>query len=323
MNNLLCMAEEIVEQRITRQDKNYGLLVLCCYGLLSKFGERYEKIVKNVLLRAEFHVDEKSLSQLLTDGKIEIDNIYNGHDIMNCSVPSDALATSFQGDYLYFKKNGRVVHEKVRPQVFCSTLIADENSCNTLLNLLIHELSHLVKSSINCIKKDCYNFFEIRNGLSTLSYHVSHGEAIVESKNETLDEVINVLQTTEIMACIKKLNKDGLNPQTLEFFNKLDIDTLDRPVGYEYAVRLVEELWKNERFKNSIEDNIVTGDIERIEDDFNQTTRSDLFNDFSRYLDMVDENYDNPEIVAEASEIVVSIAKIYQLNEEKVVKTKS
>ena len=159
---------------------------------------------------------------------------------------------------------------------------------NLLLNNFIHESSHIIKTLLNCSNIIDKNNMTRRTGL-TIEHVGRFWEkyVIVHKCNNLLDEVINVFQTSEMMNEIGKLDRNLLDDEAKQIFDKLDFNTIGDFQGYNDALSYFEPLWENSTFKNSIEENIVVGNIEKIESDFNQVMGEDRFRDFSKLCDQL------------------------------------
>lgn len=305
------IANEIINKIFSKDDENYGLLVLGCYGLLTKFGENYTPIIEKLFLETNFFIANKNLMDLFNEAGLNPDE-YGFTEDWNKNK-NYLIAISIPGNYLYFEQDGTVGYVSDGTYVLCSTSGYGKKKENKLLNSFIHEMAHLVKGYINTVVKEKSDNYAIRSGVNILESYVEADQVVTISKNTILDEVINTLQVVDMLEEIKKLDKNILSLEVANYFNKLDLESLDTSLGYDFAVRLVEPLWTNIRFKNNIEDNIVEGNIEKIEDDFNQVIGSSLFETFSRYLDTIDDNFLDANLVEKYSEIVSSIVDLYNI----------
>lgn len=144
MNKLLRQSEYIVNKRFDESDENYGLLVIRCYALLSKFGELYSPIVEKVMLNTDFYIGKKPLSLLLEEGGIEAEDAFRGDEYYDNELTVTAISSP--GVYLSISEVGTIIFERDTPAIFCTTI--DEDA-TTVLNAFVHEASHLVKSTVN------------------------------------------------------------------------------------------------------------------------------------------------------------------------------
>ena len=295
--NRLIEAESIVRQRYSEDDPNYGLLVMGCYALLSKFGDLYYPIVEKVMLETDFYIGDKPLSELLAEGGIDAEDAFRGEEFYDTEL--SVTAVSSPGVYLSISENGSIIFEKDTPAVFCTT---SDNDATTLLNAFVHETAHLIKSAVNVVYSDCPTHFLIRGGLNIFGYSFKNGSISEPSDNSMLDEVINVLQTRDMMMSVKELVGKPMSPEVLDFFRKLDLDRIDLLYGYDELTSFVLPLWSNNYFRSSIEDNIVIGRIDRIRSDFDSIMGENSFHLYSTYLDYIDGNYDDEKLISNMRE---------------------
>ena len=297
MNKLLRQSEYIVNKRFDESDENYGLLVIGCYALLSKFGELYSPIVEKVMLNTDFYIGKKPLSLLLEEGGIEAEDAFRGDEYYNNELTVTAISSP--GVYLSISEVGTILFERETPAIFCTTV--DEDA-TTVLNAFVHEASHLVKSTVNVVYSDSPTHFLIRNGLNVFGYSFEKGSSLEPSDNYMLDVVIYVLQTSDMMKAVKELDGCPMKKEVEKFYKELDLDRIDLLYGYDELTSFVLPLWSNDYFRSSIEDNIVIGKIDRIRNDFDSIMGHNSFHYYSTYLDYIDGNYDDEKLIGNMKE---------------------
>lgn len=308
MNKFLKDAEEIIRWKYSEDDPNYGLLVLGCYALLSKFGEEYLPIVEKVMYETEIHISDKSLKEMLEGTDVEVEFGFDEEELNEEDMV--VTAVSMPGYQLDLSETGSILYKKRVPAIYCST--KEENN-NTVLNAFVHEASHLVKSAINNISQNKNNGFLLRSGLNVFGYYISEGQLRSRSDNSMLDEVINVLQTADMMRNVRGLKQEDLSPKVKEFYEGLDLDELDNMYGYGYTElsEFVRPLWDVADFKNSVEDNIVVGRLDRIQNDFDDILGKGTFHLYSTYLDYVDGNYTDSKLMEQMSDWYGRMNRLY------------
>lgn len=309
MKKNIKLAEKIINKRFSKNDETYGLYILSCYGLLSKFGENYTPLIENLFQNTNFYTENKTLQEILLENNT-LSHIPVELETENTSI----IAVSFFSDDLFFNEYGKVIHKKTNPKIFCSTLTQSKND---ILNVFTHEASHLIKGAINNVTKEPYNSFTIRCGLNTVKYYIENEDIYTLNKNRTLDEIINVFQVSDIMSEIKKLTPEELPKEARSYFQELDLNTLDDPYGYDFFHDICLPLWQNEHFKTNIEDHIITGELDEIANDFDKIVDSPLFEDFSYYLDCIEIKIENNEEIYELVEWIISTIKIYLIKTQK------
>ena len=115
------------------------------------------------------------------------------------------------------------------------------------------------------------------------------------------------------------------NSDNIQLFLKtINFDTLNEFNGYEFFCGLLINLWKNKTFKDSIEDEIIIGDITSIISSFNSHTYENAFEALDNLLDdtnnnITNENYDElKDNVTKINEII----NTYNKNTKDVTKKK-
>ena len=297
MNKYLKQAENIVSRRFDTSDENYGLLVMGCFALLSKFGDEYLPIVEKVMLETDFYIGKKPLSELLADGGISAEDAFRGEEFYDTEVTVTAISSP--GVELWVNDHGKIMMEKDTPAIFCTTMNAD---ATTILNAFVHEAAHLVKSTANIIYSNSKKHFLIRNGLNIFGLSFEKNSPLEPNDNSMLDEVINVLQTADMMKAVKGLDGTPMSDEVLRFYRELDLDRIDLLYGYDELTSFVLPLWSNNHFRSSIEDNIVIGRIDRIKNDFDSIMGPNSFHYYSTYLDYIDGNYDDEKLIGSMRE---------------------
>lgn len=291
MNKYLRQAESIISRRFDKSDENYGLLVMGCFALLSKFGDEYLPIVEKVMLETDFHIGNKPLSELLNEGGIAAEDAFRGEEFYDTEMTVTAISSP--GIDLWVE-DGKIMMEKETPAIFCTTIDGD---ATTILNAFVHEVAHLIKSTVNVVYSDSPKHFLVRNGLNIFGLSFEKNSPLEPNDNSMLDEVINVLQTADMMRAVKELNGSPMSDEVLRFYRKLDLDRIDLLYGYDELTSFVLPLWSNDYFRSSIENNIVIGRIDRIRNDFDSIMGANSFHYYSTYLDYIDGNYDDEKLI--------------------------
>lgn len=304
MNEKLIQAEKIVSKRFKKNNENYGILVLSCYGLLTKF-ENYTPLIEDLYENCEFYIGNKPLIELLKKEGFNFKFI-NKHINLNKLV---GLAAT--GDCFLFASK-RNPYEISQPKIFCSTIDKETEALDTM----IHELSHLLKSRINGIYMDSKGYIINRSGLQLSSKNIRI--------NEGLDEAINTLQTSDMTEKIKELNTQNMSKEIQEFYDRLNPKELGGISGEMDLAILLLPLWNNEHFKEVIENNIVEGNLETIENDFNAIMENDYaFSQFSEAFDIIKNSKKVNKLVLNRANFIMDTGRLYNLkskNEKKLIK---
>ena len=308
MKKKLELTKQIIDENYEHDDELYGTLFLTCYGMISKYGEEYSSLINKLFTLTTFIIEDKPLKEILSNSIDTPDGLYNGEELD--TEDEETPAVSYPGDYIWFDDNGQVLYEKANPIVFCSTY---DRSYNDILNALIHEASHILKGLMNYIKIDDHNFFTIRSGLYVFGAKLLPDGTIQDiDENLVLDELINVFQTTGAMNEIGKLQGIELDPVVQKEFNKIDLEETDLLLGYNQCIRAFRPLWNNERFKGVVEENIITGRIDKIRDDFNEVVGNNYFTTLSRYFNLL-YYADTEEEIKSLTEWILMTGRVYNL----------
>lgn len=267
----LNIVEKCIPYVVDKSDENYGVYYLACYGLISKFGDEYLELIEKLFEDCEFFIKDAPLNYI-----IKLSG-YN-HAILPgekaCSFSSVCAGIDNQLNFILYEEN---------PIVCVSTT---DCTANEKLIIFTHEVSHIFKSMLNNVIKDPEkNTITIRRGFLLENIDPEDRDLNATYNNWVLDEIINVFQTADIMKSICDIDKELLDDTVREFFDTLDLDSLFIPSGYSSMVREFEPLWENRYFKNNVDFNVVSGDLESIENDFDGVVGIGKFREFSEALD--------------------------------------
>lgn len=308
MEKNLEITKRIIDDNYDHDDELYGTLFLTCYGMVSKYGDTYSPLIHKVFTLTTFIIEDKPLRDILLEAEGTPDGLYNGEELD--TEDEETPAVSYPGDYIWFDDNGKVLYEKANPIVYCSTY---DRNYNEVLNALIHEASHILKGLMNYIKIDDHNFFSIRSGLYVFGGKLlSDGNIQDIDENLVLDELINVFQTTGAMNEIGKLQGTKLDPVVQKEFDKIDLAETDLLIGYNQCIRAFRPFWNNERFRSVVEDNIITGRLDIIRDDFNEVVGKNYFTTLSRYFNLL-YYADSEEEIKGLTDWILMTGRVYNL----------
>lgn len=275
----------IIEKRFSKDDDNYELFICGCFCLLGKFGEEFEPLVENVFNNTNFIISEGNTLKLAEEN--EVTQISFNDISEEESEFIDGL--SYNGIHFYFNNEGKVFEDFSNPVVVIPT---NNKSRNDLLNTFIHEVSHLIKSQINSSYCEEYNYYFIRSGLSFYEVNYCDGKIIDNSLFSVLDEVINVVQTTEMMKDLRLLKEITCDENIKNYLNEINFEELDLLFGYDGLSDTFVNLWNNEEFRNIIERDIVIGDLDKIVINFNNIMGKNCFYEFSNLWDNLEDTCD-------------------------------
>ena len=280
------LARNTVLQKVGEEEIFFPFMVCALYGLLRKY-KNHSQMICDLFLKTDIIFEEGRIEEILKRHEIELDVCDPIHDDEDDEMMT--FGVSNQGHSFQMDEDGRVSFFSERPFVICSL---DDRSTTHLLNTFCHEMGHLIKGEENGYsseEEDDASIFVVRTGLAhyVYCYRNHFTELEFTCAFATLDEAINCIQTTDVMREILALPEFVDDPRIVEFVQSLNHEVLLKDRGYEYIVRLVRTLWKNEEFQKMIEDKIVEGDIDSIVEQFDSIMGEGAFEDMSLNLDQV------------------------------------
>ena len=283
------LSKKLVSSKYGNNCDNYEILVLGLYTLLCKY-ESYKDLVINVFNKTSIFIEDGSLSYIVKKHNIEmIDFDEEEEEIKNSA--SESCGISSNGEAFDIGINGDVVVNNCDPFIICSL----KSKCNEyILNIFVHEMNHLIKSQINSSEvdindSDCIEY-HVRSGINFYHYKYIRSEDCLYQIDyfSIIDEVINTIQTTEMMENILLL--DGIIPDAdiQSFIKKLNPCILLDDYGYDLCVKIFRHLWANKKFRELVEENIVQGDIDTIVSEFDNVLGEGSFEEMADLLDDLD-----------------------------------
>ena len=200
-----------------------------------------------------------------------------------CKAVEGEMGTAFTGPVVCLDNHLNLRVQQESPKL-CMTTI--NRSANKQLVTFTHEFSHIVNGLLrSVIMEPEKNKITIRRGLLLEVYDMEDRDLNPVCHNMILDEVINVFQTADMMRSICQLDRELLDDKVRDFFDKLDLSSISIPQGYESITTKFRPLWENDVFRDSIDDNIIIGDIEKIEEHFDGIVGQSKLMKFSEALD--------------------------------------
>lgn len=146
-----------------------------------------------------------------------------------------------------------------------------------LIDSIIHEFNHAINSIKNEIKT-VSNYVLLRAGVCFIKYNCDNLNVAVEkSKEFVLEEVINTIQTEEIINTILEINTEYVNNLELNgIINGLQMELKKQKFkskAYSLESVILDELIKNRTFINTVKELRIAGEVEQIEDWFDSITK--------------------------------------------------
>ncbi len=278
------LAKTLVSSKYKESDEFYPLLLLALTALYYKYNANPE-IVEDVFRETDIYIEPDTIKNIVKrhrPSKRSTDNL-----------PENITGISSTDETITFDGNAFTIQDG-NPWIACNN---SDCSQVELLNNVVHELNHLIKAHFNHVivsADDDISFF-LRSGLNIVQHTAvpSNGDIFEGILFNTVDEVINTLQTSEMMVSLRML--DGIIPDAVvaNFFDSLDKDELEWDFGYEYLLPIFKPLWQNRYFHDLIEDNILYGNIDAISEGFDSYVYDNSFVHLADYMDELDAVIDN------------------------------
>ena len=284
------LAKKIVETRFSKGDDFYPFLVLSVYSLLIVYHD-YKDIVADVFSELDIFIENDTVSNIMKNNGFNPDDYYGHDDEVEAENDITSYGVSSSGHNYYLEGGKKFVDEKTHPFIICSAL---DSTDEEILLTFIHEFAHLIKGRKNGTyvdKEEDYIRYVIRTGLSIFEFRYFPEDNTFDECNsyEILDEVVNCLQTTDAAEAIVALDGMPLDQNVLDFYKTLDKDELRKDRGYTFVTDSFKPLWRVEKFKRIIEENIVLGNINQIIEELEKITGFNYFDALDEKLDKIDE----------------------------------
>lgn len=284
-----------------------AVMMLSLYGFLAHYGSNFLPLIQKAFYECQFYFTDEPLSKLLLEQQITEQNFGNFSD------DDGQIALFCPQDMYSFDKSGNAIYEKRPLKIFCSS---SNCNANELLIAFSHEFYHLLKSYYHTHYLENDSSYVIRSGLHCFMGTLQQQEVIERNKNEILDEVITTFQTSDIMLEVQKLKEDELPTDSMHsYFKELELKSLDEPFGYVYSAVMFAPLWESASFKTMIEEPLIFGNIEEIEQHFNTIVGNELFSLFSSSFDELESEDASVDSFKTAVVLVRDIINLYQKND--------
>jgi len=254
-------------------------LYLVCSGMILYYGLDYTKEIYQSINDTKYIYGLKDLETKLTPA--EYNRIKN-----KINYRENAYAIS--------QVNSTYINDKVNKILNITyTLLIARNTPNKeeLLEFITHELNHIL-SSINNTFTYTEDSIYFRYGLFKTKIGKDNDET-----GRILNEIINTLQTEDIIKIIIDLKKYKINnPKFNNALNSI-ITTLDSKKyvasGYETFVNLYRPLFSNQEFKSTINKCILDGNIEDLEKKINTQLGNHSYTRMNLLLDSLYQSFED------------------------------
>ena len=279
-------AKNIVSLKYDREDSYYPFFVLSIYALLQKY-PTLSSVVQDIFLKTDIYIGEDSIREIIEKNDISALKM----DEEEVVSPKEAILGLVSPRIFFHVNQEEISINRENPVIVCSLKQA---SLTSTLNTFVHEMNHLIKGYLNGYGEysdDVVFGYYLRCG-------VNYYQCEYSKKNETyteydyhsvFEEVINTIQTTEMLTSLLAL--DGIIPdQDIQhFFFNLDKQELVTSNGYDACVKVMKPMWNNDIFRSLVEDNLYLGNVADIAQGVDDVLGENAFEDISDALDDLDE----------------------------------
>lgn len=277
------LAKKLVEDRFGREHELYSMLVMAFFGFFERYPERKQMII-DIAYDTLFIFGNQPIEELAKT--YDIDDSFVGKSNNDPNNKSICHGYSSPGYVVSVSSKDILIDEK-GPYIICSLYDCGPTQ---LLDTFIHEFNHLLKCRLNCLTQednDNEAYCSIRNGLNfyQLCLYKDKNEYTEENAFSTLDECINVCQTTEIKQLIYSYKDIFVDEDIIKYLKTLKESAIDIDFGYEASVTVFRRLWANEKFRKILEANLINGDFVSTVNTFNIETYDSAIADLADYLD--------------------------------------
>lgn len=280
MEEYYILAKKIISSKYNENDKYYNMILVALTTLLYKYKD-YTFLIEKIFNDVDISIEDDSIRNILKKKDIHIVDFEEDEDEIDEGI-NTTFGISNIG-YTFILENSKFIKINDKPFIICNSNCSD----TLLLNSFIHEFNHLIKGSLNNLVYEDLEY-SIRCGIGYYRciHNVEKDTLREEEYYDSLDEAINVIQTTEMMKNIELLQVEEASLK--KYLDSLDKDEISKDFGYDLCVEVIRPLWENDNFRSLIEDNIVEGNIIRVVSSFDNVLGEGSFEKFADYLDDLD-----------------------------------
>ncbi len=282
------IAKKIVSSKYKEDDPNYSLFVTAIYCLLEKYPDE-ESIIQELFQKTSIYIEDDTLENILTHHSISLDCFFGEEDTEENDFQESYAASSFNHNFVVIS-GVEIQYIDSNPFIACSLKV---NNPTILLNGFLHEMNHLVKGYYNgwdLFQSENEVGYHIRSGISDYYYRYCSSDSTIHEVlyDSILDEVINTIETTEMLKTLPAL-RDILEEEPVhDFLSSLDEDLLQNDYGYEECVSVFRPLWENRVFQGILGNKLLTGETDAIQREFDIIQGKGAFEKLADDLDELD-----------------------------------
>ena len=236
---------------------------------INQFLNKYIEIINTLSKEHEYDSNIKHLLYLIIPAFIIKYGVNNENTILDC-FKSIKIYISDKKDKRVQAMYNRALKKSVTGYYTDKFVVINnysEAALPMLIDNIVHEFNHAINSYNNEISYDD-KYVRIRTGLSTVNYDKKTLTFINKSDEVSLEEVLNTVQSEEIVNIINSFGKYKID--NVEFSNTLYALKAEingerfLSQGYQFQRYICEELTKNKTFTPTVNNLRFKGFIEDI-----------------------------------------------------------
>ena len=252
-----------------------------------KLIEKYLPFIQNLSNTYSYDSNITHLLYLIIPAFVTKYSIYQENLILNTFQNTKIITTSKKDKIVeaYYTSIPKYQNEQIITTKYIIIQNYENISLVQLLDNLVHEFNHAINSYNHEIKID-NNIFTLRTGLTHISYSINNLTPLQKENTHILEEILNTHQTEQIINLIKTYH-DPTNELINNTIYSINNETLKNYTSKSYYLEnlLMKQILENKTFISTLNNLRLTGDINNIEEWFNNiTNQKDSYQKLNNYL---------------------------------------
>ena len=258
----------------------------------SKLVERYIPFIKDLANKYNYNSNITHLLYLIIPAFISKYSLSKEKLILNTFDKTRIIISSKQDKNIqaYYTSIPSYQENKITTTKYIVIQNYEKISLIQLLDNLVHEFNHAINSYNEEIKIKDNNLY-LRTGLTYTSYSLQNNNIIPLKKDSSyiLEEILNTNQTEQIINIIKNYH-DTTNPEIANTIYAINNETNSTYTSKSYYLEnlLFQKILENKTFLSTLNNLRLTGDIDDIEQWFNNITNiTNSYQKLNHYLENI------------------------------------
>ena len=236
---------------------------------LNKFIEKYIEFVDNISVKYRYESNLKHLLYLIVPAFVIKYDFKNEKHILKVFEEVPMILSGKEDKIITGAFSRSVIRDGNGFKTIKVIILNEYRTANLveLLDNIVHEYNHAVNSINNEITYDD-KYVKVRTGLSHILYDRKTLEFVSKSDEVALEEILNTMQTEEIINIINSFGKKQID--NYEFSSMLYslknaiVKEEFKSTAYRYDSYLTNELVKNKTFTPTINNLRLNGNVDDI-----------------------------------------------------------